>query len=375
MSCNRCEVVPAAVEAEFLLLSTPHISTKQKLEAHASAAEIPCEVTELGVKLTVAGRSWEVMLSTLAAAMTEPERTDTYVAVIPRGGDAWAMQKAIFQSRCVQDRLTQMSGAWLYDVLRKDSLQIHFQPLVRSTPAGSSVFGYECLMRGVAGDGTLIPPMKMLSAAKSLDMLFLLDQKCRLAAVRHASDHATAAPPGTMFFINFLPTAIYNPEHCLQSTMTAVNAGILKPEQICFEVVETEDVGDREHLVKILQYYRERGFKVALDDVGAGYSSLIALAALRPDYVKLDRELVLKAATHSLEGKLVRDLADTCRQHQIQPLAEGVETMEHLRFVNSCGIELTQGWVYAKPSPQLLAPEQAAAIATKAASARLPAAA
>ena len=194
----------------------------------------------------------------------------------------------------------------------------------------------------------------MLGAARSLDMLFLLDQKCRLAAVRAASAIATRVAPDTMFFINFLPTAIYNPEHCLQTTMTAVRSGTLQPQNICFEVVESEDVGDRKHLLGILDYYRSRGFKVALDDVGAGYSSLMAVGELKPDYIKLDGELVRRSVENPLERRIVRDLAATMRENQIISLGEGVETAEQFAFMNECGIELTQGYYHARPAPEPL---------------------
>jgi EAL domain-containing protein (putative c-di-GMP-specific phosphodiesterase class I) len=369
MSCTRCEVVPPDREIESLILSTPHASTRDKVLTNTRCTGVTTVAMELGVKIDLGGHKWESMLATAATGMTEPELTDTYVAVIPRGASAWDQQKAMFQAKPIRDRMAQCADSWLYNVLRQDRLTIHFQPLVRRSPQGTSVFGYECLMRGIDDNGGLIPPFKMLTAARRLDLVFLLDQRCRIAAVRAAAAQLASGtiPADTMFFINFLPTAIYNPEHCLQTTMAAVTAGSIRPEQICFEVVESEDVGDRDHLVNILSFYRNRGFKVALDDVGAGFSTLSAMSDLMPNFIKLDRDLVAKGVTSPMEGKIVRDLADTCRRHNIETLAEGIETAAEFAFVNDCGIELTQGYYHARPAAATLNDPQRSAVVTRAA--------
>ncbi|WP_251393095.1 MULTISPECIES: EAL domain-containing protein [Priestia] len=103
----------------------------------------------------------------------------------------------------------------------------------------------------------------MFEAAQVRNKTLALDRVCRLEAVKNASviDHQ-------LIFINFIPTAIYNPEHCLTSTFALIKELNIKPEQIVFEVIETEDVQDIEHLKNILNYYRSHGFKYALDDVG-----------------------------------------------------------------------------------------------------------
>ena len=82
----------------------------------------------------------------------------------------------------------------------------------------------------------------------------------------------------------------------------------------------------------------EQEREIALDDVGAGYSSLLNLAYLRPDYIKLDGELVRRAAEGALEYKIVSDLAETARQNGIITIAEGIETEPQLHKALACGI-------------------------------------
>jgi EAL domain-containing protein (putative c-di-GMP-specific phosphodiesterase class I) len=152
------------------------------------------------------------------------------------------------------------------------------------------------------------------------------------------------------FFINFLPTAIYNPEHCLQTTLAAIRGSNIDPSRITFEVVETEHVGDYEHLVKVLRFYREQGFKVALDDVGAGYSSLLSL---RPAAAGLhqDRRRVLPPGGRVGDGGAdAPDLTAACEQNGITTIAEGVETPDQLAFLVDAGVTITQGWIHCRPA-------------------------
>src|SRR5204863_8205809 len=92
-------------------------------------------------------------------------------------------------------------------------------------------------------------------------------------------------------FVNVNPTSIYRPQVCLASTERVVHETGIAPSQLVFEVVESHAVADRGHLVSVLEHYRSLGWRVALDDVGAGWSSLSLLAAVRPDVGKLDKRL------------------------------------------------------------------------------------
>jgi EAL domain-containing protein (putative c-di-GMP-specific phosphodiesterase class I) len=131
--------------------------------------------------------------------------------------------------------------------------------------------------------------------------------------------------------------------------MDVLNAAGVRPSQIAFEVVETDKVQSQRELKDVLRAYRKAGFKVALDDVGAGYSTLLSLAEMRPDYIKLDGELVRRSAESNLEAKLVRDLAETARQNGIITIAEGIETAGQMQSVLGAGVRITQGYFHGRP--------------------------
>ena len=113
-------------------------------------------------------------------------------------------------------------------------------------------------------------------------------------------------------------------------------------------MVESHAIADRGHLVSVLDHFRELGWRVALDDVGAGWSSLSLLAAVRPDVVKLDKRLVQELPDDGARTVLeaVTDLA-----HQLDAVvvAEGVETERLAEEVTALGADLGQGWLFGRP--------------------------
>ena len=137
-------------------------------------------------------------------------------------------------------------------------------------------------------EGGLVSPGRIFGAAKSARMLFQTDLAARRTAIREAVRQGVEGN----LFINFTPAAIYDPRFCLRSTVEAVDGAGISPERIVFEVTETEETRDVDHLRNIVAFYREKGFRVALDDLGSGYSSLNMIHRLRPDFVKLDMQLV-----------------------------------------------------------------------------------
>jgi len=230
-----------------------------------------------------------------------------------------------------------------FDIINNESLTSYFQPIVNMKD--NSIYGYETLARGVREDGTLVYPDELFSKSKRNDLNFRLDRLCRESSLKTAATKKVQQK----VFINFIPTSIYDPEFCLSSTVKWANQLEFDPSQIVFEVVETELVKDQKHLKKILEYYRSKGFKVALDDVGEGYSSLNMLIELKPDIIKIDRNIIDGIDKDKLKQSVYRALFNLAREHNITVLAEGVETKYELEMIQSIGVDLVQGFYFAKP--------------------------
>ncbi len=153
---------------------------------------------------------------------------------------------------------------------------------------------------------------------------------------------------------NFLPSVIYDPNVCLRTTTALIHKYNLNPKNIVFEVVESEEISDTDHLLNILDFYRERGFNIALDDMGSGYSSLNRLIRLNPDYIKIDMEIIRDIHKVELKQAIFKSLVSISKNANISILAEGVETRKELEYVVVNGANLVQGYYFGKPSEEPL---------------------
>lgn len=120
-------------------------------------------------------------------------------------------------------------------------------------------------------------------------------------------------------------------------------------ERIIFEITEGEQVADFGHLREIVSYYRERGFITAIDDFGADYSGLNMLAELLKDVVKLDMALIRDIDKNRERRVIVKGITQVCTDLGIRIVGEGVETGDELSFLRDLGIELFQGYYFARP--------------------------
>jgi EAL domain-containing protein (putative c-di-GMP-specific phosphodiesterase class I) len=235
----------------------------------------------------------------------------------------------------------------LMPLLNEERIESWFQPVFR---AGTlELWGYECLMRGRALDGSLVSPATLLEWARQEHLTFMLDRVVRELHLRAAG--RLQVPAHCQFLVNFLPTAIYRPDFCLATTVRAARESGIEPGRITFEVVETEQMADRDHLRRILAHYREKGFGVALDDVGSGYSGLSLMADLDPDLIKIDRELVSKSAVSAAHRGICASLVGLGRDQGRMVLAEGVETQAEWTVMEELGVDLLQGYFFGRPSP------------------------
>jgi EAL domain-containing protein (putative c-di-GMP-specific phosphodiesterase class I) len=153
-----------------------------------------------------------------------------------------------------------------------------FQPIV--DVEASRVFAYEALVRGLDGQ----------SAGSTLDQVtdenrYAFDQHCRVKAITLAT-RLNLVQTGAMLSINFMPGAVYSPAACIQLTLKTARECSFPLDRLIFEITEAEEVRDRGHLRNIVDEYRRHGFKMALDDFGAGYCGLNLLADFPADIIK-----------------------------------------------------------------------------------------
>lgn len=114
-------------------------------------------------------------------------------------------------------------------------------------------------------------------------------------------------------------------------------------------------IDDHKHLREIVEYYKSRGFLTAIDDFGAGYAGLNLLANIQTDLIKLDMALIRQVDQDKVRQAIVKGIVLVCRELSIEVIAEGIETYEELSVLKDFGIELFQGYYFARPAFRSLA--------------------
>lgn len=213
-----------------------------------------------------------------------------------------------------------------------------FQPIVDVQQ--SSVIAHEALVRGQAGESAA-----SILAAVTPDTLYAFDQACRVRAITCAA--AIGLP--ARLNINFLPDAVYEPRACIQATLAAAAQSGFPLNRLTFEMVETAE-SNPGHLTRIVQTYRDIGFRIALDDYGTGHSGLLRLAELRPDTIKIDRQLVTGIAEDRIRQAIVRAVLQFSSETEIDVVFEGVETEAEARCLVNLGARYMQGFLFARPT-------------------------
>lgn len=213
-----------------------------------------------------------------------------------------------------------------------------FQPLVDLS--SKRVTGYEGLVRGLNNE----PAFSIIERVTARN-IYRFDQTCRVKAIALAAE----AKITERLNINFMPGAVYQPDICIRTTLAAADKYGFPREQITFEVVEAEHIADTKHLQNIINYYKEIGFKVAIDDFGSGYANLDWLARLAPDSIKIDMGLVRNIDTNARQKLIVKTLSQLCSQLNIDVLAEGVETKGERDTLAELNIVKQQGYYFSPP--------------------------
>ena len=215
-----------------------------------------------------------------------------------------------------------------------------FQPMVDMRTR--SVFGYEALVRGTAGEGA----PGILETVNTANR-YAFDQACRVKAISLAAGLGLP-DQGGLLSINFLPNAVYDPAACIRLTLQTARKTGFPLDRLLFEFTESERV-EHDHLGRIIAAYKALGFRTAIDDFGAGYSGLTLLAKFQPDIVKLDMELIRDIHTDRVKRLLVGGMVGVCREIGVEVLAEGIETIGEHEALLDLGVWLQQGFLMAKP--------------------------
>jgi EAL domain-containing protein (putative c-di-GMP-specific phosphodiesterase class I)/CheY-like chemotaxis protein len=217
-----------------------------------------------------------------------------------------------------------------------DTMWIAYQPIVRVTDR--SLFGYEVLLR--SDEAPLPSPEAILDAGERLGRLEHLGQSIRAGVTAAVSQ----APAGSTFFVNLHPCDL------MDDTLFFADAPLSTvASRVVLELTERASLDQVKDVRGKLRELRRIGFRIAIDDLGAGYAGLTSFATLEPEFVKLDMSLVRDIDRSRTKETLVRSMTSLCKELGMQVVAEGVETRQECELLAELHCDFLQGYLFAKP--------------------------
>jgi diguanylate cyclase (GGDEF)-like protein/PAS domain S-box-containing protein len=338
-----CSSAPRTACAGRLVLATRVDHTATALRSLGKRRGTPLRVLAAGL-LELDAPDADAFVADARAELSSVEADEVRCLSLPPGTTDAALLGAAMSAPSLSEAGARVTHADLLPLFDAERASFHsvYQPIVDL--ADGRVLGHEALLRATDADGGPVFPDVLFPAAEAAGWTHVLDRVGRTTALRHAGPWLGE----DLLFINFVPTSIYRPQVCLRTTEAAAKEAGLRLDQLVFEVTEGHRVDDVDHLASVFAYYRERGCRVALDDLGAGYSSLNLLVRLQPDFVKLDKDIV-QALPDPVSSAVVASVVAITHAYGGLVLAECIETAEQAEAARDLGVDLGQGWFYGRP--------------------------
>lgn len=228
--------------------------------------------------------------------------------------------------------------------LSYSELTVHFQPIFSAKDG--KIFGYESLTRHPKGNLNI---KNLFIEAKRNGSIFILDMICRRNAIKEASKQRLDG----YLFINICPESLLYPSHEIGITDRFVEEFGFPKERIVLEITEQSAIENYEVFIESISYYKKRGYKIAIDDFGAGFGGPKMLSILKPDIVKIDRHFIHTLEENFFSKSFVEFTVSACHMLNIMVVAEGIETPRQLSEVVSIGADLLQGFYLGKPEEKI----------------------
>lgn len=225
----------------------------------------------------------------------------------------------------------------LADIVRKKQFHHVYQPLY--ILSNRQVYGYEALLRCKFFSN----PEQLFQLAMRKNKLFDLDCCSIVRALTSFTGRKLR------LFVNVFPSTMVHPRfpHFLK-TLQSVHS---VKRRIVFEINEAEKVSNIRALRKTVDFLKEQGYAVAVDDFGKGESSLQTVIALKPDFVKLDRRYARDLSGSTERQNEIQTLLTLCRHEDMRLILEGIEQPTDFAKAEALGVHLGQGYLLGKPMP------------------------
>lgn len=244
----------------------------------------------------------------------------------------------------------QLSKELINKIIIEENIKTMFQPIV--SVRKKAITGVEALSRGIA-DTVLIPPDLLFGSAEKFDVTEKIDNICKKKAIQN---FASTFTDSRLLFLNIDVSGLDKGALGISNTTLGISSLIrytkeacIKHENIVIEILESK-INNMEKLLEIISILRSRGFLIAIDDFGSGYSNFDRLSLIKPDIVKIDRSLVKDIDKCNYKQEIFKSITGLARKIGSIIVAEGIETKEEAFKCIELRADLLQGFYFAKPA-------------------------
>lgn len=232
------------------------------------------------------------------------------------------------------------------DIINQELVTTYYQPIVNLKTG--EIIAYEALSRGPVRS-SLYSPLALIEAAKAANRSWELELLFRKKALSRIAELHTEQ----CLFLNVDAQVIATSEYESGLTKSLIEEYGVTQNRVIMEITERTAIKDYQFFVSVLNNYRSQGYRIAIDDVGAGYSGLVTINEIKPDYIKIDMELIRNIDKDAYKQALIKAFVDTSATTNIKVIAEGIETEEELKALIMLGVHGGQGYYLSKPSESI----------------------
>lgn len=227
------------------------------------------------------------------------------------------------------------------EIIEKKDIIVEFQPIYSLNT--KKYIGLEALSRGLY-NGEIVSPYFLFEYAKKDGNVLTLDRICREKAMRAFSAESSAPS----LFINFETSVLNGLTSGTGEIQRTAAENHISPQNIVIELNESR-VKDSYNLMMFVDFYRSKGFLIALDNVSAGLDTLNRIMLINPDIIKIDRAIVSQIENNKYNQEVFRSIINTAKQIGAMTVAEGVETVDEVITCMILGVDYFQGFYFQKP--------------------------
>ncbi len=236
----------------------------------------------------------------------------------------------------------------LKEAIKKREYILHYQPIVDLK--GKKVWGVEALIRWESQKRGLVPPAKFMDILEESGLInevgdIVIDEVCKVAKEFEGFDINVA------FSMNISVIQLMNENIASKIIETAQNYGV-DTGKIVVEITESVLMENLEYLKDQIEQMVQSGIQIEIDDFGTGYSSLSYLKRLPISSLKIDREFIKDIISDEEDRSIVSAIISMASALNKKSIAEGVESADQLKLLQKMGIDLIQGFYFAKPMPK-----------------------